>query len=84
MRNPKLVKMTLYVIDFSESFDYEDLKSHYEYFIDAGLNYYNCMNASCHIEDLQEVEIDWDDDIDINQRDATKEMYDKYFEEKNG
>jgi hypothetical protein len=32
------------------------------------------------VEDLQKVEIDWNDDIDINQRDATREMYDKYFE----
>lgn len=83
--NPKLVKMTVYVIDFSDGVvlgeydEFDNLKEYYENYIDVGLNRYNSMNASCHIEDFQEVEIEWDDDIDINQKGATREMYDRYF-----
>lgn len=63
-----LHKIEGYIIDF-ENESIEDLVCQLQ----------NSAEASIHIDIVDSTRVLWDDDIDINMNDATKETYEKYF-----
>lgn len=67
----KLYKFTGYLLDINEVYSspkdiIEDISP------DVGLS----------LHDIQEVDVDWDDDIDLNRGNCTREEKEKYFKNK--
>lgn len=68
----KIYKVQMYLLDVNEVYDN----------IDEALS--DCENRSemkFAPFDIECKKVEWDDDIDINALDATKEMWDKYFKQ---
>ena len=73
----QLYKMTLYVCDLEENLSLEDIKVLIgEHALDG------CsVNAICHFANEQVGDqIEWDDDVDLNQWRCPTSAWDKYFE----
>lgn len=72
----QLYKMTLYVCDLNESLSLDEIKTLIE---DQALDGIS-ITSICHFADEQIGEqIEWDDDIDINQFDCPTSTWEKYF-----
>lgn len=66
-----LYKMEMYILDINDHYgDCEHLIDRLESRSEAYLSPFN----------IESVDIEWDDDIDINDTEATVETYRKYFE----
>lgn len=74
----QLYKMTLYVCDLEESTSLDEMKVLIEERALDGIS----MSCLCHFADEQIGEqIEFDDDIDINQFDCPTSAWEKYFKE---
>lgn len=68
----KIYKFEAYVVDVNE--DFNDAEDYIDY-INNRLKYGGDIVPF----NIQEVKIEWDDDIDINKMNCPIENYDKYF-----
>lgn len=74
----QLYKMTLYVCDFNEDLSLDEIKVLIDERALDGIS----VNCLCHFADEQiGKQIEWDDDIDINQIDCPTSKWEKYFEQ---
>ncbi len=71
-----LYKMTLYVCDLEDNLNLEQIKDLIDYSALEGVS----VNCITHYANEQVgPEIEWNDDIDINNYNSTTEQWDKYF-----
>lgn len=68
----RLYKVEMYVLDINEDYySFDDIMNDVENSVEAGFTPFN----------IQEVEFEWDDNIDLNKMNAPLEVYRNYFEE---
>lgn len=67
----KIYRATIYLVDGMNFYDWEDAKD-----LEA---VFDRTEASPAVFDFESAPIEWHDDIDINRRGASKELYAKYF-----
>lgn len=68
----KLYKVEMYVLDINEDYhSFDDMMNDVENSIEASFTPFN----------VQESDIEWDDDIDLNKVDAPLKVYRDYFED---
>ena len=72
----KLVKMEIYVTNFDGAINDGIVQWHY--LLREALNGV-VLNNDIFISSIEEKEIEWDEELDINKADATREDYEKYF-----
>ncbi|CEQ01663.1 Uncharacterised protein [[Clostridium] sordellii] len=66
----KLHKIELYIVDYNNQFET----------VDSFINYLaDRTDCIYHVGNSETVEFEWDDDLDINNIDATTKDYEKYF-----
>lgn len=72
----QLYKMTLYVCDFEENLSLDEIKTLIKDIALDGV----AVHCGCHFADEKiGPRIEWDDDIDLNKRNCTTEMWEGYF-----
>jgi len=71
----KIMKMKLYVIDLNENLTKEYLEERLKQVLNT-----SSINCVVHFSDFESRDIEWYDSIDLNKRDSTTEMHEKYFE----
>lgn len=76
----QLYKMTLYVCDLEDNLSLEDIKVQIKQYALDGVS----INCLCHFSDEKiGKQIEWDDDLDLNQWNCPTEIWEKYFKEPN-
>ena len=65
--------MELYITDYNGTYNGKDDLVHY---MDCGWGFDDVIISHFNVE---EVELEWDDDIDLNYEGVQQEVYDKYF-----
>lgn len=72
----QLYKMTLYVCDLEENLSLDEIKTLIKQYALDGVS----VNCICHFADMQIGEqVEWDDDIDLNEYDCPTFIWDRYF-----
>ena len=73
----QLYKMTLYVCDLEDSLSLDEIKVLIKQDALDGVS----VNCLCHFADEQiGPQVEWDDDIDLNEYNCQTSVWEKYFE----